>query len=80
MRSRPSVVWNAVDLYILNMNLTNRNLFSISNAIAHFVCSHMRLCATPCKWFNALAFQNGFMMQNEIKHSQLCLKGLNGPN
>ncbi len=25
-------IWNAVDLYIENMNLTNRRLFSISNA------------------------------------------------
>ncbi len=24
----------------------------------------MWLCATPCKWFNGLASQNGFMMQN----------------
>ncbi len=43
------------------MNLTNRRLLSISNADVRFVCedgSHMRLCATPCKWFNVLAFQN----------------------
>ncbi len=40
-------------------------------------CSRMRLCTTPCKWFNALASQNGFMTQNECKHSQLYLKGLN---
>ncbi len=59
------------------MNLTNRRLLSILSAEARFVCV-MRLCATPCKWFNALGPQNGFMMQNECKHSQLCLKGLNG--
>ncbi len=63
------------------MNLTNRRLLSISNADARFVyvdCSRMRPCATPCKWFNILASQNGFMMQNVCKQSQLCLKGLNG--
>ncbi len=32
------VVWNAVDLYILNMNLTNRRLHSISNADTRFTC------------------------------------------
>ncbi len=42
------LVWNALDLYISNMNLTNRRLLSISNIYACFVCvdcSRMRLCA-----------------------------------
>ncbi len=39
------VVWNAVDLYILNMNLTNRRLLSMSNADARFVCAHACGCA-----------------------------------
>ncbi len=62
------------------MNLANRRLLSISNADARFVCvdrSRMRLCATPRKWFNVLASQNGFMTQNLCKHSQLCLEVLN---
>ncbi len=63
------------------MNQTNRRLLSVSNADACFVCvdcSRMRLCTTPCKSFNVLASQNGFMTQNVCKHSQLCPKGLNG--
>ncbi len=79
MRTRPSVfslqmldeaiiyvVWNAVDLYILNMNLNNRRLLSISNADPCFVCvdcSRMWLCATPCK-----AAQNGFMNVNTASY------------
>ncbi len=39
-------------------------------------CSRMRLCTTPCKGFNVLASQNGFMMQNLCKHGQLHLSGL----
>ncbi len=61
------VVWNAVDLYIKNMNLTNRRLLTISYADVSFVCvdcSRMRLCANLCKWFNVLASQYGFMKQN----------------
>ncbi len=27
-------------------------------------CTRMRLCVTPCKWFNVLASQNDFMTQN----------------
>ncbi len=62
------------------MNLTNRRLLSISNADACFV-STARACGCArlrVKCFNELASQNGFMMQNLCKHSQLCLKGLNG--
>ncbi len=38
---------------------------------------HAAVCDSV-EWFTALASQNGFMMQNECKHRQLCLKGLNG--
>ncbi len=61
------------------MNLINRRLLSISNADALCFCG---LLAHTAVWFKVLASQNGFMKQNECKHSQLCLKlclkGLNG--
>ncbi len=31
-------------------------------------CSRMQLCTTPCKGFNVLASQNGFMTRNKSKH------------
>ncbi len=55
------------------MNLTNRRLLSISNADARFVdCSWLRVSGLMHSRLNV------FLKQNVCKHSQLCLKGLNG--
>ncbi len=74
------VVWNAVDLIFKIWTSLTEGCFDFKCwcALDCVDCSRMRLCTTPCKWFNVLVVQNGFMTQNLCKHGQLCLRGLNG--
>ncbi len=70
------VFLNAVVLYIFKLWTSLTEGCFQFQMLMHFVCvdsTRMRLCATLWKWFNVLASQNGFMMQNEFKR----LKGLN---
>ncbi len=58
------------------MNLPNKRLLSISNADVLCLC-RLLAHAAVCSGLMYLRLKN-VMTQNECKHSQLCLKGLNG--
>ncbi len=60
------VVWNAVELYMQDMNLTNGRLLLFKMLMRAWLCRLLAHAAgaTPCKGFNVLASQNGFMTQN----------------